>query len=165
MAETINSSAKCLLRFEFKKLGHSVIAFYGIELDFSTKGVFPFNSRLASLFRPRASSHLYTIYTCICSLTAISVQSLYNGRAAFISLINYLTINLITDRIPAWLISNVTLPLLPSLMSDFWTLCPQVFLVTVWYWEFYMLPLSFVLLISWNYLQIQSGRVSQDVVS
>lgn len=56
MAETINSSAKCLLRFEFKKLGHSVIAFYGIELDFSTKGVFPFNSRLASLFRPRASS-------------------------------------------------------------------------------------------------------------
>lgn len=94
MAETINSSAKCLLRFEFKKLGHSVIAFYGIELDFSTKGVFPFNSRLASLFRPRASS----------SLTAISVQSLYNGRAAFISLTNYLTINLITDRIPVWLI-------------------------------------------------------------
>uniref|UniRef100_A0A3P8QMD4 C2 domain-containing protein n=1 Tax=Astatotilapia calliptera TaxID=8154 RepID=A0A3P8QMD4_ASTCA len=40
-----------------------------------------------------------------------------------------------------------------------------VFLVTVWYWEFYMLPLSFVLLISWNYLQIQSGRVSQDVES
>uniref|UniRef100_I3J4Q7 Multiple C2 and transmembrane domain-containing protein 2 n=1 Tax=Oreochromis niloticus TaxID=8128 RepID=I3J4Q7_ORENI len=37
-----------------------------------------------------------------------------------------------------------------------------VFLVTVWYWEFYMLPLSFVLLISWNYLQIRSGRVSQD---
>uniref|UniRef100_A0A669CQE9 Multiple C2 and transmembrane domain-containing protein 2 n=1 Tax=Oreochromis niloticus TaxID=8128 RepID=A0A669CQE9_ORENI len=33
-----------------------------------------------------------------------------------------------------------------------------VFLVTVWYWEFYMLPLSFVLLISWNYLQIRSGR-------
>lgn len=106
MAETINSSAKCLLRFEFKKLGHSVIAFYGIELDFSTKGVFPFNSRLASLFRPRASSHLYTILYLhsICSLTAISVQSLYNGRAAFISLTNYLTINLITDRIPVWLI-------------------------------------------------------------
>uniref|UniRef100_A0A669ENS2 Multiple C2 and transmembrane domain-containing protein 2 n=1 Tax=Oreochromis niloticus TaxID=8128 RepID=A0A669ENS2_ORENI len=40
-----------------------------------------------------------------------------------------------------------------------------VFLVTVWYWEFYMLPLSFVLLISWNYLQIRSGRVSQDVES
>uniref|UniRef100_A0A3P9B8G9 Multiple C2 and transmembrane domain-containing protein 2 n=1 Tax=Maylandia zebra TaxID=106582 RepID=A0A3P9B8G9_9CICH len=40
-----------------------------------------------------------------------------------------------------------------------------VFLVTVWYWEFYMLPLSFVLLISWNYLQIQSGRVSQDVTN
>lgn len=40
-----------------------------------------------------------------------------------------------------------------------------VFLVTVWYWEFYMLPLSFVLLISWNYLQIRSGRVSQDVAN
>uniref|UniRef100_A0A8D0A6G6 Multiple C2 and transmembrane domain-containing protein 2-like n=1 Tax=Sander lucioperca TaxID=283035 RepID=A0A8D0A6G6_SANLU len=40
-----------------------------------------------------------------------------------------------------------------------------VFLVTVWNWEFYMLPLFLVLLISWNYLQIQSGRVSQDLVS
>ncbi|CAK6967412.1 multiple C2 and transmembrane domain-containing protein 2 isoform X1 [Scomber scombrus] len=38
-----------------------------------------------------------------------------------------------------------------------------VFVVTVWYWEFYMLPLFLVLLISWNYLQIRSGRVSQDV--
>ncbi|XP_031165234.1 multiple C2 and transmembrane domain-containing protein 2-like isoform X3 [Sander lucioperca] len=38
-----------------------------------------------------------------------------------------------------------------------------VFLVTVWNWEFYMLPLFLVLLISWNYLQIQSGRVSQDL--
>lgn len=28
-----------------------------------------------------------------------------------------------------------------------------------------MLPLSFVLLISWNYLQIRSGRVSQDVAN
>ncbi|XP_034727110.1 multiple C2 and transmembrane domain-containing protein 2-like isoform X2 [Etheostoma cragini] len=39
------------------------------------------------------------------------------------------------------------------------------FLVTVWNWEFYMLPLFLVLLVSWNYLQIQSGRVSQDLDS
>lgn len=37
-----------------------------------------------------------------------------------------------------------------------------VFLLTVWYWEFCMLPFFLVLLISWNYLQIRSGRVSQD---
>ncbi|XP_013873452.1 multiple C2 and transmembrane domain-containing protein 2 [Austrofundulus limnaeus] len=40
-----------------------------------------------------------------------------------------------------------------------------VFLVTVWYWQFYMLPASLVLLITWNYFQIRSGRVSQDVHS
>ncbi|KAM3625503.1 uncharacterized protein V6R79_013103 [Siganus canaliculatus] len=38
-----------------------------------------------------------------------------------------------------------------------------VFVVTVWHWEFYMLPFFLVLLISWNYLQIRSGRISQDV--
>ncbi|KAM9860593.1 multiple C2 and transmembrane domain-containing protein 2 [Aulostomus maculatus] len=38
-----------------------------------------------------------------------------------------------------------------------------VFVVVVWYWEFYMLPLFLVLLISWNYLQVRSGRVSQDL--
>ncbi|KAM6942732.1 multiple C2 and transmembrane domain-containing protein 2 [Xenentodon cancila] len=37
-----------------------------------------------------------------------------------------------------------------------------VFVLTVWYWEFYMLPFFLVLLLSWNYLQISSGRVSQD---
>ncbi|KAK5874492.1 hypothetical protein PBY51_019432 [Eleginops maclovinus] len=37
-----------------------------------------------------------------------------------------------------------------------------VFLVTVWNWEFYMLPLFLVLLIAWNYIQIRSGRVAQD---
>ncbi|KAI9517957.1 hypothetical protein NQZ68_001127 [Dissostichus eleginoides] len=37
-----------------------------------------------------------------------------------------------------------------------------VFLVTVWNWEFYMLPLFLVLLITWNYIQIRSGRVAQD---
>ncbi|KAM4592988.1 multiple C2 and transmembrane domain-containing protein 2-like isoform 3-T5 [Odontesthes bonariensis] len=40
-----------------------------------------------------------------------------------------------------------------------------IFLVTVWYWEFYMLPFFLVLLISWNYLQISSGRISQDLDS
>ncbi|XP_040005966.1 multiple C2 and transmembrane domain-containing protein 2-like isoform X2 [Xiphias gladius] len=38
-----------------------------------------------------------------------------------------------------------------------------VFVVTVWYWEFYMLPLFLVLLILRNYLQIRSGRLSQDL--
>ncbi|XP_053720837.1 multiple C2 and transmembrane domain-containing protein 2-like isoform X3 [Synchiropus splendidus] len=39
----------------------------------------------------------------------------------------------------------------------------MLFLLTVWFWEFYMLPLFLVLLISWNYLQIRSGRVCQDL--
>ncbi|XP_024863724.1 multiple C2 and transmembrane domain-containing protein 2-like isoform X2 [Kryptolebias marmoratus] len=38
-----------------------------------------------------------------------------------------------------------------------------VFLLAVWYWEFYMLPFFLVLLITWNYFQIRSGRVTQDV--
>lgn len=38
-----------------------------------------------------------------------------------------------------------------------------VFVVTVWHWEFYMLPFFLALLILWNYLQIRSGRVSQDL--
>lgn len=56
----------------------------------------------------------------------------------------------------------------PSLMCDLCDPslpCLQVFLVTVWHWEFYMLPFSLALLILWNYLQIRSGRVSQDLVS
>ncbi|XP_077419789.1 multiple C2 and transmembrane domain-containing protein 2-like isoform X2 [Vanacampus margaritifer] len=40
-----------------------------------------------------------------------------------------------------------------------------VFLLMVWHWEFYMLPLILVLLISWNYFQIRSGHVSQDLSS
>uniref|UniRef100_A0A7N9B170 Multiple C2 and transmembrane domain-containing protein 2-like n=1 Tax=Mastacembelus armatus TaxID=205130 RepID=A0A7N9B170_9TELE len=40
-----------------------------------------------------------------------------------------------------------------------------VFVVTVWYWEFYMLPLFLVLLILRNYLRIRSGWVSHDLVS
>ncbi|KAJ7999370.1 hypothetical protein DPEC_G00193690 [Dallia pectoralis] len=38
-----------------------------------------------------------------------------------------------------------------------------IFLLAVWLWEFYMLPLCLVLLISWNYLQIASGRANQDL--
>uniref|UniRef100_A0A667ZQU5 Multiple C2 and transmembrane domain-containing protein 2-like n=1 Tax=Myripristis murdjan TaxID=586833 RepID=A0A667ZQU5_9TELE len=40
-----------------------------------------------------------------------------------------------------------------------------VFVLTVWFWQFYMLPLFLVLLLSWNYLQLSSGRLSQDLVS
>lgn len=36
------------------------------------------------------------------------------------------------------------------------------FLLAVWYFEFYMLPLFLVLLISWNYLQIATERVTRD---
>ncbi|KAF3686923.1 Multiple C2 and transmembrane domain-containing protein 2 [Channa argus] len=38
-----------------------------------------------------------------------------------------------------------------------------VFVVTVWYWEFYMLPFFLVLLLTRTYFQIRSGRVSQDL--
>ncbi|XP_028969941.2 multiple C2 and transmembrane domain-containing protein 2 isoform X3 [Esox lucius] len=38
-----------------------------------------------------------------------------------------------------------------------------VFLLAVWHWEFYMLPLCLVLLITWNYVQIASGRANQDL--
>ncbi|KAG5270040.1 hypothetical protein AALO_G00187960 [Alosa alosa] len=41
----------------------------------------------------------------------------------------------------------------------------MVFLLTVWYWEFYMLPFYLVLLIVRNYLQIASERASQDMDS
>ncbi|KAK6293962.1 hypothetical protein J4Q44_G00347920 [Coregonus suidteri] len=40
-----------------------------------------------------------------------------------------------------------------------------IFLLAVWHWEFYMLPLCLVLLITWNYLQMASGRANQDLVS
>uniref|UniRef100_A0A8D3E326 C2 domain-containing protein n=1 Tax=Scophthalmus maximus TaxID=52904 RepID=A0A8D3E326_SCOMX len=40
-----------------------------------------------------------------------------------------------------------------------------VFVVTVWYWEFYMLPFFLVLLILRNYLWVRSGQVSQDLES
>ncbi|XP_067301301.1 multiple C2 and transmembrane domain-containing protein 2 isoform X2 [Pseudorasbora parva] len=38
-----------------------------------------------------------------------------------------------------------------------------VFVFTVWYWDFYMLPMFMVLLIIWNYLQIASERVTRDL--
>ncbi|KAM9765330.1 multiple C2 and transmembrane domain-containing protein 2-like isoform 1-T2 [Menidia menidia] len=40
-----------------------------------------------------------------------------------------------------------------------------IFVVTVWYWEFYMLPFILVLLISRNYIQMRNGRISQDLDS
>ncbi|RXN30298.1 multiple C2 and transmembrane domain-containing 2-like protein [Labeo rohita] len=39
----------------------------------------------------------------------------------------------------------------------------KVFVLTVWYWDFYMLPMFLVLLIIWNYLQIASERVTRDL--
>ncbi|XP_076011590.1 multiple C2 and transmembrane domain-containing protein 2-like isoform X2 [Genypterus blacodes] len=38
-----------------------------------------------------------------------------------------------------------------------------VFVVTVWFFEFYMLPFFLLLLISWKYVQMGSGRTSQDL--
>uniref|UniRef100_A0A667YH88 Multiple C2 and transmembrane domain containing 2 n=1 Tax=Myripristis murdjan TaxID=586833 RepID=A0A667YH88_9TELE len=42
-----------------------------------------------------------------------------------------------------------------------------IFLVTVWHWELFMLPLFLLLLIGWNYFQLTTGRVTsnQDLVS
>ncbi|TRY86721.1 hypothetical protein DNTS_031469 [Danionella cerebrum] len=40
----------------------------------------------------------------------------------------------------------------------------MIFMLTVWYWDFYMLPMFMVLLIVWNYLQIASERATRDLV-
>lgn len=42
-----------------------------------------------------------------------------------------------------------------------------IFLVTVWHWELFMLPLFLLLMIGWNYFQLGSGKVSsnQDLVN
>ncbi|XP_029909758.1 multiple C2 and transmembrane domain-containing protein 2 [Myripristis murdjan] len=42
-----------------------------------------------------------------------------------------------------------------------------IFLVTVWHWELFMLPLFLLLLIGWNYFQLTTGRVTsnQDLVN
>uniref|UniRef100_A0A3Q4I1A6 Multiple C2 domains, transmembrane 2a n=1 Tax=Neolamprologus brichardi TaxID=32507 RepID=A0A3Q4I1A6_NEOBR len=42
-----------------------------------------------------------------------------------------------------------------------------IFLLTVWHWELFMLPLFLLLLIGWNYFQLSTGRASynQDLVS
>ncbi|XP_062868413.1 multiple C2 and transmembrane domain-containing protein 2 [Trichomycterus rosablanca] len=37
-----------------------------------------------------------------------------------------------------------------------------LFLLTVWYWEFYMLPLFLVILLVWNYAQVASERGNQE---
>uniref|UniRef100_A0AAV2KRW1 C2 domain-containing protein n=1 Tax=Knipowitschia caucasica TaxID=637954 RepID=A0AAV2KRW1_KNICA len=41
-----------------------------------------------------------------------------------------------------------------------------IFLVTVWYWELFMLPLFLFVLIGWNYFQLGTGKVTanQDLV-
>lgn len=46
-------------------------------------------------------------------------------------------------------------------------LFPQIFLVTVWHCELFMLPLFLLLLIGWNYFQIAAGKANsnQDLVS
>ncbi|KAG7275820.1 hypothetical protein CRUP_016760, partial [Coryphaenoides rupestris] len=38
-----------------------------------------------------------------------------------------------------------------------------VFLLTVWFWDLYMLPLILVGLFSWNYFRVASGHVAQDL--
>uniref|UniRef100_A0A3B4UEF1 Multiple C2 and transmembrane domain containing 2 n=1 Tax=Seriola dumerili TaxID=41447 RepID=A0A3B4UEF1_SERDU len=42
-----------------------------------------------------------------------------------------------------------------------------IFLVSVWHWELFMLPLFLLLLVSWNYFQLAAGKASsnQDLVS
>ncbi|XP_022065728.2 multiple C2 and transmembrane domain-containing protein 2 isoform X1 [Acanthochromis polyacanthus] len=42
-----------------------------------------------------------------------------------------------------------------------------IFLVTVWHWELFMLPLFLLLLIGWNYFQLTTGKASynQDLVN
>uniref|UniRef100_A0A8C7ZGE2 Multiple C2 domains, transmembrane 2a n=1 Tax=Oryzias sinensis TaxID=183150 RepID=A0A8C7ZGE2_9TELE len=42
-----------------------------------------------------------------------------------------------------------------------------IFLVTVWHWDLFMLPLFLLLLIGWNYYQLSTGKASsnQDLVS
>ncbi|XP_005933103.1 multiple C2 and transmembrane domain-containing protein 2 isoform X2 [Haplochromis burtoni] len=42
-----------------------------------------------------------------------------------------------------------------------------IFLLTVWHWELFMLPLFLLLLIGWNYFQLSTGRASynQDLVN
>ncbi|XP_076880945.1 multiple C2 and transmembrane domain-containing protein 2 [Brachyhypopomus gauderio] len=37
-----------------------------------------------------------------------------------------------------------------------------LFLIVVWYWEFYMLPLFLIILLVWNYLHIASERVNHE---
>ncbi|XP_041853703.1 multiple C2 and transmembrane domain-containing protein 2 isoform X2 [Melanotaenia boesemani] len=42
-----------------------------------------------------------------------------------------------------------------------------IFLVTVWHWELFMMPLFLLLLIGWNYVQLSTGKASsnQDLVN
>ncbi|KAG7327350.1 hypothetical protein KOW79_008956 [Hemibagrus wyckioides] len=40
-----------------------------------------------------------------------------------------------------------------------------IFVLTVWYWQFYMLPLFLVILLTWNYAQVASERGGQEMDS
>lgn len=117
----------------------------------------------------------------VCRITICRTPGFYIGPKALISLICAYLINSRLERPLAsrdsGSIENVfecvlmksSLFCKPIILAlDIWLLwppCLQVFVVTVWFWEFYMLPVFLVLLILRNYLWICSGRVSQDVVS
>ncbi|MEQ2276768.1 hypothetical protein XENORESO_008612 [Xenotaenia resolanae] len=51
--------------------------------------------------------------------------------------------------------------------SNCHVLSPQIFLVTVWHWELFMLPLFLLLLIGYNYIQFSRDKASynQDLVN
>lgn len=64
-----------------------------------------------------------------------------------------------------------------ALLESLWLCCfslrcfcapsPQIFLVTVWHWELFMLPLFLLLVIGWQYFQLTTGKATsnQEVVS
>lgn len=49
----------------------------------------------------------------------------------------------------------------------FVSLSPQIFLVTVWHWELFMLPLFLLLILGWQYFQLTTEKASsnQEIVS
>lgn len=120
----------------------------------------------------------------ICRINLDMMQSFDNGRVAFINLTSAYVINsrsvqplasrdsgTIEQVFGCDLMKSILFyPFHPPCVCPHWYLTSvalslQVFLVTVWYWELYMIPFFLVLLISWNYLQLRRGRFSQDLVS
>lgn len=69
------------------------------------------------------------------------------------------------EKYPVWLFHCFT----SSLFFLSPSLCPswQLFIVVVWNFELYMIPLALLLLLAWNYVLIASGKDSRqrDVVS